>query len=191
MTQNPGVGSGARQRGAPARPGRGRRDAGACHFVSVSQAAAGAARAGRRAGVGQANRPGVAGILSGQTAGGAPGRRGGRGGSSGRGGGGGGVALFERRAAGAGSRLPRPAGISSRLHAATRVGLGSAGEKQRPGRAGEGAGRARGGGAGGKGLGWGKLGWTLTWGLRDARRDPGGQGMPLTQFFLKLGYIRV
>lgn len=78
---------------------------------------------------------------------------------------GGGVALFERRAAGAGSRLPRPAGISSRLHAATRVGLGSAGEKQRPGRAGEGAGRARGGGAGGQGLGWGRLGWPLTWGL--------------------------
>lgn len=128
-----------------------------------------------------------------------PGRRregllgGGAGGAGARDGvvGGGGVALFERRAAGAGSRLPRPAGISSRLHAATRVGLGSAGEKQRPGRAGEGAGRARGGGAGGKGLGWGKLGWTLTWGLRDARRDPGGQGMPLTQFFLKLGYIRV
>ena len=58
VTQNPGVGSGARQRGAPTRPGRGRRDAGACHFVSVSQAAAGAARAGRRAGVGPANWPG-------------------------------------------------------------------------------------------------------------------------------------
>lgn len=49
-----------------------------------------------------------------------------------------------------------PAGISSRLHAATRVGLGSAGEKQRPGRAGAGGGKARGGGAG---LGWAGGGW--------------------------------
>lgn len=53
---------------------------------------------------------------------------------------------FESCAAGPGSRLPRPAGINSRLHAATRAGLGSAGEKQRLGRAGEAEGRTAGAG---------------------------------------------
>lgn len=59
-----------------------------------------------------------------------------------------GVGVPSWRAAGPGSRLPGPAGISSRLHAATRVGLGSAREKECPRRAGEAGGRARGGGAG-------------------------------------------
>lgn len=132
-------------------------------------------RPGRGVGLelGRADRPGVAGSSSGPTAGGARGERGGRVGARSRVGG----ALFERRAAGARSRLPRPAGISSRLHAATRVGLGSAGEKQRPGRAGEEGGRARGGGAGGRGLGWWRLGWPLTSGFPGAaRKGSSGKG---------------
>ena len=117
---------------------------------------------------------GVAGSLSGQTSGGAQGLRGsgaqGRERRPGEGG-----ALSERRAAGAGSRLPLPAGISSRLHAATRVGLGSAGEKQRPGRAGEGGGKARGGGAG---RGWAGLGEA---GVAPDLGAPGMQGGVLVE----------
>lgn len=73
------------------------------------------------------------------------GLQGGRGQSAGLGRGLAGAPFRELRA-GPGSRLPRPAGINSRLHAATRAGLGSAGEKQRLGRAGEAEGRTAGAG---------------------------------------------
>lgn len=137
---------------------------------------------GRRAGVRGAARGGPGGRS--RTAGGA--RAGARGRVAG--------ALSESRAAGPGSRVPRPAGISSPLHAATRVGLGLAGEKQRPGRAGEGRERARGGGAGGLRLGWG----VGCWGGPDLRpqgvqgRVLGKRERPgLSELFLKLGYSRV
>lgn len=125
---------------APAGPGRGTINAEACHFVSASA---------RRGWAGRSARPrrgrsaGVQGHGS-QTAAEARGSTEGEAGARGQVE----VGVPSWRAAGPGSRLPGPAGISSRLHAATRVGLGSAREKECPRRAGEAGGRARGGGAG-------------------------------------------
>lgn len=163
-----GSGCEAATSAGPARPGQER-----CRGLSLRAASAGVG-AGR--GAGGAGQPG-----SGPAAlGGLERLESGAAGGAGARGRVGGAPLRAARL-GPGAVCRGPQGISSRLHAATRVGLGSARQKQRPGLAGEAAGRARGGGAGGPGKGWGRLGWPLTWGPGKARRglDEKGKAVAL------------